>query len=106
MPDGHLVRHSCDYRPCCNPAHLKAGTQKDNHDDARLNDRHTRGERCRKKLSDGDVVEIRRRFKRYDKVNGGRALATEFGVSEAMIHLILAGKAWTHVDYVEDATDV
>ncbi|MBO9502042.1 HNH endonuclease [Brevundimonas sp. A19_0] len=28
--DGRLVRHLCHNRPCCNPAHLRGGTPKDN----------------------------------------------------------------------------
>jgi len=27
---GEVVMHACDYRPCCNPAHLSAGTTRDN----------------------------------------------------------------------------
>lgn len=27
---GLMVLHTCDYRPCCNPAHLYEGTQGDN----------------------------------------------------------------------------
>lgn len=27
---GIVVRHSCDYPPCCNPAHLLPGSQQDN----------------------------------------------------------------------------
>jgi hypothetical protein len=32
------VLHSCDFRPCCNPAHLRAGTHKEN-----MQDRNARG---------------------------------------------------------------
>lgn len=30
VPEGMVVRHTCDYKPCCNPAHLVIGTTKDN----------------------------------------------------------------------------
>lgn len=38
---GFVVRHyECDYKPCCNPAHLKRGTQKENVEDAIRKGRH------------------------------------------------------------------
>lgn len=33
LPDGAWVLHSCDNPPCCNPAHLYAGTATDNNRD-------------------------------------------------------------------------
>lgn len=30
IPEGHVVRHTCDNQCCCNPDHLVTGTQKEN----------------------------------------------------------------------------
>lgn len=37
---GYLVCHHCDNRRCCNPAHLYAGTNRDNIDDMLARGRH------------------------------------------------------------------
>jgi hypothetical protein len=39
IPEGLVVRHSCDNPPCCNPAHLLIGTQSDNLMDASVRGR-------------------------------------------------------------------
>lgn len=55
IPTGLHILHSCDNKPCCNPAHLSAGTHADNmHDMFRKN-----GRVAAKRLSDDDVQEIR-----------------------------------------------
>ncbi len=40
IPDGSVVRHTCDNPPCCNPTHLVLGSYSDN-----LRDAYTRGRR-------------------------------------------------------------
>ncbi len=74
IPVGLLACHHCDNRGCVRPSHLFLGTAVDNAVDMVNKDRHVRGF----KLSDDDVLTIRRRHR------GGapsRQLAREFGVS-------------------------
>ena len=43
LPKGKIVRHyKCDNPPCCNPAHLRKGTYRDNSRDMMRKDRHAR----------------------------------------------------------------
>jgi hypothetical protein len=40
IPKGKVVMHLCDVRSCCNPLHLKIGTQQDNLKDMNTKKRH------------------------------------------------------------------
>ncbi len=92
IPEGCIVRHSCDNPPCCNPAHLLAGTQLDNMRDARERRRVADGERCHFAcLAPEDVVEIRA------AVASGclqSDLADEFGVHKKTIASAVLGRSW------------
>jgi hypothetical protein len=46
IPTGHVVRHTCDNPPCCNPAHLRTGTVADNQRDMVARGRSTKGRYC------------------------------------------------------------
>lgn len=91
-----VVRHTCDNPRCINPHHLVIGTHADNVQDA-----VTRGRRAvlrneahgMHKLTDAQVQAIRSRYKRHCRLNGGGALALEFGVSQKQISNIVNHKA-------------
>ncbi len=44
-PDDLVIMHSCDNPPCCNPAHLKPGTDAENVADCIAKGRNSRGEK-------------------------------------------------------------
>lgn len=86
VPASTLVCHTCDNPPCCNPAHLFAGTHGDNARDAASKGRNylpcLRGGKKSRKLSDDDVRTIRRRA---DAGEGTNRLAREYKVSPSVI---------------------
>lgn len=104
VPEGLLVRHTCDNPPCCNPAHLLVGTDADNRRDAMERGRLPKSETHPSTvLSENDVRAIRRRYRRF-VVKGQRGyrsnsgeLAQEFGVSRKYVAAIAAGGERSYV---------
>jgi len=96
--DQAFVLHSCDNPPCCNPAHLRAGTRLDNAIDRESRGRggnHRGTANGRSKLTPEDVVAIRAA---YTGARGQqRRLAEQYNVTPAMIRFIVHGKNWTHI---------
>lgn len=97
IPKGLVVMHTCD-NPCyCNPAHLKAGTQKDNiadmHAKGRAGDCAVHGEHHgRSKLTWGIVDEIRSAY-----AAGGvsqQTLADKYGVNQSKISAVVLEQTW------------
>ena len=101
IPEGLLIRHSCDNPACVNPDHLELGTHQDNTDDRTKRGRHKYGitiqkgeKNGRAKLKDADVLEIRQwlEFGYTQKV-----IAELFDVNIPQISRIKTGKTWSHI---------
>lgn len=88
IPTGQKVRHKCDNRACCNPAHLELGTQLEN-----MRDMMQR-QRRQYKLSP-ELVRKAREMK--DLGLGVCAIGREIGVSHSTISNLLSGKRWGSV---------
>jgi len=92
--------HRCDNPPCVNPAHLFAGTQRDNAVDCVMKGRARRahGEATPSaRLTEGDVRAI---FATPAQYGVGARLAREYGVSEHTIRSIRSGAKWKHLGLV------
>lgn len=98
LPTTMFVLHHCDNPPCCNPAHLFTGTQKDNTDDMWAKGRgvRQRGESSgMAKLTNAQVLEIR---SIYDSgVMGSKRIAKRFGITSVNVMSIVKRETWTHI---------
>lgn len=120
FPKGLETLHSCDNRPCCNPAHLSAGTSLDNSQDMMRKGRHVWAvspEKCPRgakhpffgktvqslpgelnpssKLTSEQVLQIRELGclpgKNYN------AIGRSFGVTGQLVSQIVRRKSWRHL---------
>jgi len=95
VPPGLVVMHICDNPACCNPNHLKVGTQTQNIADMVQKGRSARGEKNPAvRLAKKDVVAIREKYRSGAPVT---KLAAKYGVTETTIYDILTGKTWASV---------
>lgn len=111
IPEGKLVCHKCDTPSCVRPDHLFLGTSNDNSADKVAKGRQPKGEshparmrpermargECHgvSKLTDEQVVEIRRRY-----AAGGisqEALGVEYGMHQTAISAVVRRKWWQHI---------
>lgn len=95
VPDGHVVRHSCDNQACINPDHLILGTQADNIGDQATHGRKAMGSRKGgAKLTEDAVAKARAKRAEGSSL---RELSIEFGVHEGTMAQACRGDTWKHV---------
>lgn len=94
-----VVLHLCDTPLCCNPAHLKVGTTKDNMQDMLQKGRANRpaGERHWNSRLDARCVVAIRRLKALDRLTNVE-IAAAFGVTASTVAAIVHGRSYKKVD--------
>ncbi|WP_295014830.1 HNH endonuclease [uncultured Microbacterium sp.] len=83
------ARHTCDNPPCCNPAHLIAGSHAQNMADMAARERSPR-----RRLTGAQVTEIRARRSAGALIV---TLAAEFGVTPSNVSQIVRRRTWKHL---------
>lgn len=103
LAPGEVVRHSCDFPPCCNEAHLRRGTQKQNVADCIARGRRVlnplRGEESpQAKLTDEMATVMR-----VEMLLGATQMevAEIHGVAKSLAHRVARGKCWGHLPIPE-----
>lgn len=99
--------HQCDIRTCCNPEHLKEGTNAENSAEMVARNRQAQGEKAGNvKLTTDQVMEIRQHYVRYSRENGLPSLAQKYAVSPSTIGRIVQGESWKHIFNVPIAVEL
>lgn len=96
LPKDRVVMHECDEPLCCNPAHLRLGTQAENMADmwrkgrGKIQHLHFVGEaHGRAKVTDEQVRAIRAEYARGNRSQ--QAIADQYGISQSQIGRIVRG---------------
>lgn len=86
-----VVRHTCHVPLCCNPAHLRAGTQQDN-----VADRVTAGRSARGRMPANTILDKAKAdaIRTALGTTTQRRIAAAFGVSEQTVCDIKHGRRW------------
>jgi len=93
IPKGKIVMHKCDNPACCNPHHLRLGTQQDNVTDMINKNRQCKGENVQNsKLTKIKVDRIRKMYKsgKYSQ----QEIGTKFGITQSHIGRIIRHVRW------------
>ena len=92
IPEGKVVRHTCDTPRCINPKHLQIGTRAENSQDMVERGRSCKGTKQPNHiLSEQQVLDI------YNSVGSQYEIAKQFGVTQTCVSLIKLKKRWRHI---------
>lgn len=98
IDSGKVILHECDNPPCCNPLHLKQGTQAQNIYDMVEKKRHRCPEgsnHAHSKLTNEIVLAIRSEY--TGKKGEQTWIGNKYGITSANVKAIVERRTWKHV---------
>ena len=95
IPEGLIIRHTCDNPACISPKHLLIGTRIDNVKDRDERNRTAKGNNhFRSKLNEKQVKEIRIKLEQKILVV---QIAKEYNINKNTVYSIKYNKNWKHI---------
>ena len=92
------ITASCDNHMCVNPNHLRLETRGQMQNRLKAEGKTTKGSKHKmSKLTEADILEMRKLFIKGNKRFGYAGLAKQFGVTPGCVRDIMIGKTWTHI---------
>lgn len=95
IQENMIICHSCDNRLCCNPAHLREGTHKDNSDDKFERGRFLfmKGEINGRAKITNEIAEIIRHRYKTERITQTQ-LAQEYKINQMSISKVVRGVSY------------
>jgi DNA invertase Pin-like site-specific DNA recombinase len=97
IPENLHVLHTCDVPACCNPHHLKLGTNTDNVNDRVQRKRSHRPIGELSGMSKMTGAHIRALLEKRMSGTSIRALAKEYNLDRSTVSAICKGRTWAHI---------
>lgn len=95
IPEGHLVRHTCNIPNCVNPAHLLTGTHKDNVMDAIISGTKSWGRNANHRHLDLQFArQVRITWNSVKPYATQKEVAALHGISKQQCSRILRNEIW------------
>jgi hypothetical protein len=92
IPEGLMIRHTCDNPSCVNPKHLIPGTNQQNCDDAVTRGRSNKGTRNGRALINENYVRTIRSLRLLGA--SAKESAAILGITQGVVESIVAGRNW------------
>lgn len=92
--EGAMALHSCDNPPCCNPSHLRWGTNLENSEDKIMRKGDSKGENSPVAILTNEKVDLIYRLRLEGMTIGD--ISEKLGAPYTTVENVYVGKAWAH----------
>jgi hypothetical protein len=100
IPVGYYILHSCHNSFCCQPAHLRTGSHRDNVDDMVAAGRQAMGEDNGRAVLTATIAGYIKWLRNVEGLRTGE-IAAHYGINPSIVSHIAVGRQWAWVEAIE-----